>query len=365
MKSLSKKIFVSVLVFAGVAQAEVTFKGDFRFRNENIKEEQVAPAPEGDRTRQRIRVRLAATGKVNEATDVVIRLASGSVLNTESTSTNQDLTDYYSKKTIVFDLAYFQWKVSDKMTILGGKTLNPFYSAGGNDLVFDGDLTPEGLSLKYLYAFDTSTEIFFNTGATWLSERYSATGATDNTDIGLVGAQLGTNYKAEGWSAGIVASVYNFSNIKGATAPAAKGNTLAGGLYTVDYKLTSVGLEGGTKVLDVPVTAFVESLTNSDGGNYKKGSIYGVKLGKLKDKDSWVFTVDQRELEKDATVGVLSDSDASGGGTDIRALRFMGGYQVADNANISLTYLTGEKTISSTTFSPKYHRAQFDFNFAF
>ena len=355
---------VSLLISVS-AHADIAFKGDFRYRTENIKEEQASPLSESDRTRQRMRLRLTATGKVNESTDAIVRIATGSTTPTENHTNNQDFTDYYSKKGIILDLAYFNWKAGDTVTVMGGKTTNPFTLVGNNDLIYDADLTPEGLSVKYLQPLENGVELFVNASATWLSERFSASGATDNTDVGLVGGQLGANYKAESWNSTITLANYAFSNIKGSTAIAAKGNTLSGGAYTQEYNLTSIGLEFGTKVSDMPLTAYAESVSNSDGGNYKAGSIVGVKLGKLKEKSSWAVAVDTRELEKDAVVGVLSEGDSAGGGADIRSTRFNVGYQLADNANVALTYFTGKKAISSTTLSPNYNRAQFDFNFQF
>lgn len=347
------------------AQAEIALKGDFRFRTENIKEEQVSPLSESDRTRQRMRLRLTATGKVNETTEAIAKISTGSTTPTDNTTNNQDLTDYYGKKSVVLDQAYFNWKAADTVTIMGGKTPIPFTLVGQNDLIFDTDLSPEGLSLKYLQPLENGVELFVNTSATWLNERFSASGATDNTDVGLVGAQIGANYKAESWNAALVVGSFNFSNIKGSTALAAKGNSLAAGAYTHDYKLTTIGLELGTKVSDMPLTAYVDNVTNSDGGDYKTAGIVGLKLGKLKDKASWAVSVDTREVEKDSTVGVLSESDVSGGGTDMRGTRVAAAYQVADNANITLTYMTGKRAISSTVFSPNYNRAWFDFNFQF
>ena len=358
-------ICIFALLLSLSANADIALKGDFRYRTENIKEEQASPLSESDRMRQRMRLRLTATGKVNETTEAIARISTGSTTTTENTTTNQDFTDYYSKKAVVLDLAYFNWKACDTLTVLGGKTPIPFTLVGNNDLIFDADLSPEGLSLKYLHALESGVEVFANTSATWLSERFSASGATDNTDVGLMGAQIGANYKAESWAAGITAGSFNFSNIKGSTAAAAKGNTLSGGAYTKEYKLTSIGVEVGTKAADLPLLAYGDTVSNSDGGNYKAGSIVGVKLGKLKDKGSWAVALDTRELEMDATVGVLAEGDTAGGGTDLRSTRFVGGYQIAENANVALTYITGKKAISSTIFSPNYNRAQFDFNFQF
>ena len=41
----------------------------------------------------------------------------------------------------------------------------------------------------------------------------------------------------------------------------------------------------------------------------------GATLGKAKDKGSWQFDYNYRDLEADAVVGAFSDSDFAGGGT--------------------------------------------------
>ena len=363
---MSKYLLIgAALAFSSLsARAEVQFKGDFRFRNEEIKEEQAGAIPTGDRFRERVRLRAGASAKVNEKTDVTFRLATGSLTNTDNTSTNQDLGDYYAKKQIELDMAYFNYKASETVQILGGKTPIYFNSAGAADIVFDTDLTPEGLALKYKSVGD-GPEYFGNLGVSWLSERYSATGATDNTDVGLVGAQAGVTFKPENYTVLLQFSQYNFSNIKGSTAISAKGNTLVGGAYAQGYNLSAFDAEIGSTLLGLPCSLYYEMVSNADGGKYKNAAVVGIKLGKMKDVGSWTFIIDNREVEKDAVVGVLTDSDSSGGGTDIRSTRFVGAYQIAENSNIGLTWMNGKKSISSTAFSPNYTRAMLDFNFNF
>lgn len=359
--ALVTMMFFPIVAFA---QSTVTFKGDFRFRNEQVKEEQVSPLSEADQFRQRFRLRVGANAKINDNSDVTVRFATGSTSSSEGNTTNQTMTDYYSKKGITVDLAYINHKISDSFSVWGGKTPLVFYMSGASDMIFDADLTPEGLAFKYKNAME-STEIFVNAGTSWLSERFSATGATDNTDVGLVGGQIGATQKFDGWAITLAAASYNFSNIKGATAPTAKGNTLVGGAYANDYKLTVGDLEISSTIADIPVALYYEMVSNSEGGNYKQAGNVGVNIGKLKDPYSWLIRLDTRELEKDSTVGVLAESDSSSGGTDMRSTRLAFFYQAADNANVALTLFNGKKFISSTTFSPNYSRAQLDFNFNF
>lgn len=347
------------------AQTNVQFKNDFRFRTENIKEEQAAPLKESDRSRQRLRLRLGGTAQVNDKTKVTARISTGTAANTDGNTTNQDLTDYYSKKTIVLDLAHFEYTANENLTLAGGKTPNYFLPNTSADLVFDADLTPEGMALKYKKAFESGNEVYFNAGTSWLNERFSATGATDNTDVGLVAAQLGGLVKLETCSITLYASQLNFSNIKGATAPAARGNTLIGGAYQFDYKLTVLETEISTQLAEIPTAVFYQLATNSDPSTQNKAAIVGLKLGKLKDPESWQVSADYREVEKDAIVGVLAESDSSGGGADIRSTRVTAGYQLATNANIMMTLLTGKRVVSSAVLSPNYQRMMLDFNFAF
>lgn len=362
-KTLTTLILISS--FPLFAQTSVQFKNDFRFRTENIKEEQASPLNESDRTRQRLRIRLGGTAQVNDKTKVTARISTGTAANTDGNTTNQDLTDYYSKKTIVLDLAHFEFAVHENLILVGGKTPNYFLPNSAADLVFDVDLTPEGMALKYKKAFESGNELYFNTGASWLNERFSATGATDNTDVGLVAAQLGGLIKLETCSINLYASQFNFSNIKGATAPAARGNTLTGAVYQFDYKLTVVETEISTQISEIPTALFYQLATNSDPSTQNKASIVGIKLGKLKDVDSWQVSTDYREVEKDAVVGVLSESDSSGGGADIRSTRVTAGYQLAANVNIMATLLTGKRVVSSAVLSPNYQRMMLDFNFSF
>ncbi|MCC2678741.1 MAG: hypothetical protein K0R29_1317 [Pseudobdellovibrio sp.] len=367
MSKLMKIVLTTLmLTFPVFAWSEVTysFKGDFRFRNEQVKEEQVSPLPEADQFRQRLRARVGGTAKINEKSEITLRMATGSSSSSEGNTTNQTMTDYYSKKGFFLDLAYFNHKCSDETQIWGGKTPLVFAMAGGSDLVFDADLTPEGMALKYKHAMESS-EVFANIGASWLAERFSATGATDNTDVGLIGGQVGFTQKFESYGFTLAVANYNFSNIKGATAPTAKGNTLVGGAYDKEYNLTVGDLEISTLVSDVPVALYYEMATNSEGGDYKTAGNVGVNIGKLKDPGSWLVKLDTREVEKDAVVGVLAESDSSGGGADLRSTRIAGFYQVAENTNVALTLFKGERFISSTTFTADYSRVQLDFNFMF
>lgn len=354
--------------FAADWTDKISMKGDFRYRHDYTKEEISGKPEDFERHRHRMRLRLSVIGQVNDSIEMTTRLATGSTAVADTTSTNQTFDDYYSRKGIFLDLAYMNWKASDSVGVWAGKTPNPFYFVGGNDLIFDSDLTPEGAALKYKQSFG-SVEVMLNTAATWLDERYSSATGDDN-DVGLVGAQLVGNYKAESFNVLLGYAHYSFANIKNAPVDAAavKGNsatTTAGTTrYDQDYRIHAFSMEIGTSVASVPVSLFGEVVSNETGYNYKPGSIAGLKINKLKDEGSWAFALDRRELEKDAVLGALTDGDAGGGGTNVRGWRSSAQYQFAKNANVSVSYYEFEKAISDPK-TLRFKKAFLDLNLNF
>ena len=123
------------------------FFGDVRVRYEGIYEEDVI-------TRQRARFRVRAGGEAAFGSRVSVgaRLASGDLDN--PLSTNEDLGDMFTHKPIGIDWAYvtFRPRGNDAIALTGGKfdvlTYRP--RAGIlSELLFDDDLSPEGLSERF------------------------------------------------------------------------------------------------------------------------------------------------------------------------------------------------------------------------
>ncbi len=360
-----KKIF-SLMLTLGIittANAETSFswKGDFRYRTESIKNEQTAPVEDTTRLRQRMRLRFGATATVNESTDFTLRLATGSTATSNTNSTNQDFTDYYSKKGINVDLAYVAHKVSDEFTVWVGKSPLVFYTVGGNDLVFDTDITPEGLSAKYKSSSE-NFDFLLNTSATWLNERFNTTDASD-ADVGLLAAQIGGLYKSEDFFTGLTISNYSYSNIKGSAATVPGGNSTIGVNYEKEFEILAVGLELGTNSLGAPFVIYGEASQNTKADEYKSAWNAGLKYGKLKDLGSWALSSDYREVQKDAVIGVLTDSDSSDGGADIRSHRTTFGYQWLENSTVAVSLYKGFKTISNN--KKNYERIMLDFGYSF
>lgn len=320
---------------------KIKLSGDFRYRHETI-EAQNDGKP--DRHRNRVRVRIGLKAKVNDEWDLIFRLAGGSE---DPVSTNQTLTGSFSSKSFWVDRAYFDYHPAaiDRLHIIGGKVKNPFYKVGKNQLVWDGDLNPEGVAGTYKVKLTKSDELFVNGGGFFVTESSSS-----DSDMSLWGVQGGLKHKFNGNTyvlGGI--SYYDYGNIQDAadldvSGSSFFGNTSSGGVFVNDYNIVELFAEVGTKVSEIPVCVYsnrIENVAADTSGD--TGWLVGLKINKAKKPGSWEFSYDYRELQKDATVGAFSDSDFIGGGTNGKGSRFGAKYQLAKNVQTGLSYFLNDR----------------------
>ena len=154
--SLIMSIYGTVnTAFSEQIGSNVTLDTDFRYRHELIDAE-----GKNMRNRQRIRARLNLSTRLNDNVKLGIQLASGS---DRPVSTNQTLTGGFSSKPVNIDLAFFEWmpETVKGLTVFGGKVKNLFHTPGETELLWDSDLRPEGIAIKYTNSRD-SIKLFLN-----------------------------------------------------------------------------------------------------------------------------------------------------------------------------------------------------------
>jgi len=339
----------------------IKWSGDLRYRHETIDDDTAST----DRDRNRIRARLKLEAKINDEWDAIFRIASGS--SDSPTSTNQTLgdsaSDSFSSKEIWLDWAYASYHPAWKsgLNILLGKMANPFYTVGGNQLIFDGDLSPEGGAATYAWNLSDSTSATVTGGAYWLRER-----STD-VDTSLFGIQGLLKHKLSKDShilGGV--SYYDFGNIKGKSLSgiSSSGNTTVGGLYVNDYDILEGFGEYGFKIGSVPAAVFGSYVQNIDASTSEDTAwLIGATYNKAKKPGSWEVSYNYRDVEKDAVVGGLCDSDFIGGGTDGKGHVFGFKYQLAKNVQAAINYFLNHKNESTT--SDEYKMLQADLIFKF
>ncbi len=322
------------------------WSGDFRYRYEFIDKE-----GKPERHRNRIRARIGLDAKVNDEWDVGFRLASGQRdllvdLMEEDVydigdpiSANQDLTQYFSSKDIWLDLAYFNYHpmAVKGLDVLGGKVKNPFLAVGKNQLIWDSDLNPEGISGQYGFSLGEKTKAQINGGGFWVNE------SSAGVDTGLFGVQgYITQTFGNPDTLVIGGSYFNYTNLQGRqdVYGILAGNTAgAGNTWASDYDLLEVFAEYTTKLFGMPCSAFGDWVTNTSAvTDQDTGWLAGATINKAKDPGSWQFGYNYRDLQADAVVGAFTDSDFIGGGTGGQGHLFSFAYQVAKNVKAGVTY---------------------------
>ena len=330
--------------------AVLKFSGDMRYRHEAINDDASA-----ERQRQRIRARFGVTADVTDNVRVGLTLATG---NDDPVSANQTLDTGFSRKSIGVDRAYFAWDATDDLNITGGKMADPFYRPGNHHLIYDGDLNPEGLALRY-----NRTNWFASLAGLWVEERATA------DDSILLGGQLAYRRALDGgkrFTAGV--SYYDYLNTQNQTpfwdgAPA--GNRVnAAGNYLNDFNEAELFAEFNLKAGERPLSLFADYVTNVEADDENTGYALGAWYGEVTKPGTWRIGYAYQQLEADAVIGTFTDSDFAGGGTDGRGHIVDFSYGFRTRWTLAFKYFINERGMAAGE-ERDYNRLQADVQFTY
>lgn len=348
----------SMLVSAESMMEKVNLGGDLRFRFENAKTKDGSDAVD----RYRIRARVKLDSQVSEKTKVTMQFASGTNDGTSITSTNQDLgadPADFANKPFEIDMAYFDHTISEGLVVTAGKMKNPYIRPGKSDLMWDSDVTPEGIALVYKQGIINAN----------LSEMQVERGKS-STNYELVAAQLGVDLELGAGQFKFGVGNFTYTDTKDVVLfGSAKGNSTVGTApneyYANNYKISQVFLEYGMEMSGLPVVFFADYIQNAEAEENNTGYLAGFKVGKAKKQGTWSAQVVYRMLEKDATIGRFTDGDFGGGGTDVQGSKVGLSYAMSDKGTVGLTHYMNEKTISDEANKLDYSKTHVDFMFSF
>ncbi|MFH2055972.1 MAG: putative porin [bacterium] len=335
----------------------ISVKGDLRYRHEMLKSE-------GDdaRHRQRLRARVAVLGKVSEQINATVQLATGSE---DPVSTNQTLGDAFSTKRIGLDLAFFEITPvpTPGLTLVGGKFHNPFFKPGSSELIWDSDFTPEGGVANYQAKWPGAELELIGAGL-WIEERSKGKDSWLGAAQGVLTLPL-----AEGKTKlAFGGAFFNYVNVAGFPtffdAEDAFGNSIDTlGQYLNDYELVEGYVEITHEFPKFPVTLMADFVNNTAADSLNTGWLVGIRAGKTSKPGSVSFRYIYRQLEADAVVGLFTDSDFRGGGTDAKGHEIGGSLQVAKNATFDVTFF--DNKIGLDKAESGFQRLQVDLQLKF
>lgn len=306
------------------------WKGDFRYRFESF---DIEGKP--NRDRNRLRARAALIADVTPTIQVGLGLATG---GDDPVSSNQTLGGGGSSKDIKLDLAYFDWAGLENTHIYGGKFSNYVHKAGKNGLLWDGDWRPEGTGFKW------ANDMFFANGlGTWIESDSNKEQSFAFLSQAGIALPIGDALKL---TAGI--GYHNF-NTKGNGTYFGDDDDFFGNsfdpltnTYLYDYEEVELFADLGFELFDLPALVFANYVQNQAADDNDTAYAFGMKLGSAKNKGQWEFGYVYQRLEADSVLGLLTDSDFGGGGTDSKGHIIKGAYAIDKNLNAGLTYFIND-----------------------
>lgn len=286
---MRKAILASVIlsaVFSVAQAADVKFSGDFSYRNDSL---DFGPV---DSNRDRLRLQVKATADVNPSTKVVFGVRTGEVK-----SGWNDMGEGNALKNVGLNLAYVEYAAAPFAKVTLGKMNRPWTS---NALFFDNDITPEGLAVALKHDSGLSASAF----------KLKLTEGLVAKDSDLVGLQVGYGKKLMGFDVAASAAM-----LKQEVVLAAR---------TEKFDQLVLGASAKKEVAGVPVTLFVEQVTNDEAKTLDKATAYGVTFGHAKKAGDWEVSVLKQDTEANALSALWNDGDFASGalihdGTAIRA----------------------------------------------
>ncbi|MFH2046746.1 MAG: putative porin [Pseudomonadota bacterium] len=320
------------------------FKGDVRARYQH---EDKTNDSKVDRNRGRVRLRFGVESKVNDQWMAGFGLATGS---NDPRSTNQTLQDDFSTKDIRLDYAYAKYSPCKYSSLWLGKFKNPIW--GTKDLLWDGDITPEGAAITFNYEASKNLGLFGTLGGFVLEEFSSKA-----HDPYMIVVQPGIKVKLPGsMYIKAAASYYEFQDVHGNdwSAGGAYGiginSTDAAGSWEYDHDALAADLEFGITKIPGPIPyaavfgQYVQATNVDDKNIYGKkddtGWLAGLKFGhkKVKELGDWQLKYNYRRLERDAWPDFFPDSDFYGGATNAKGHEAELVFGISKNVSLGLDY---------------------------
>lgn len=332
------------------------FFGDFRYRHQTETQE-----PKDQRVIQRIQARFGVSSQIQSDLKVTLRLMTGGAANSGNQTLGDEKAPGMPRRSMGLDQAFFEYNPVKDLGLLGGKMPQVFSFAGKNQMLLDRDITPEGIALKYTQPLDENLKLYLQGGMFWVRENYDSQFGDNLTDNFLNAIQLGFKWTRDDWKVNLGAGMFSYTDLRdtppgnitsGATG---NGNTLdLNGNYPTNFDIQEVLLEVTRKIQDVDVTLFYEVLQNKDVSSLGHAHSYGVLIS----QDPWGLSFYQQEVQKDAVVGVFTDSDFGGGVTSTRGWVGSIGYQLSKKVQLQYTQYVNENSID--LIAARYDRSHLD-----
>lgn len=373
----------------------IRFSGDLRFRTETFRNQGFDAVTEpADRTRLRIRARLALDGTIDKHFDWGLKLATG--IFTDPITTNQTLTDAFERKPFALERAFIRYDSKTDnvgLQLVAGKFEPTFRRT---QMVWDDDINVEGAS-EAVY-FKTKTALKQIKFVAFELPFNEVSGGKDGV---LYGGQAQTDWQfSHVVSANVNLAYYDWNHadqivgLLGVATTQVNGGiqngagvtgNQNGALGTTNRLVrnaagTPIGFLAGFNLVDVlgnltwqasgrwPVSFTFDYVHNATGRvkDEKDAFWVGGQVGQTKEKGDWLLGYYYTRIEQDAVLVPFNFSDILA--SNSRAHMPTVAYQIANNVQFQWTGLFSQRAnkIVLTSLDNRYiNRMQFDVIYKF
>ena len=299
---------------AAPAQQRLTVSGDFRVRGQGDYGDQDGR----DRDSTQIRGRFGATYAVNDRITIGSRLVTGDA--DDPNSTDVGLSNFDDDLQVSLDLAYAQLNFGE-LKVYGGKVPQPF---SRTDLVWDGDVNPQGVSGLYRHAM-VNGGTFRANGLFFVVDEQAA-----GPESTMLGGQLGYDSPSLGaWKYDVSAAYYDYrlgSTVGGDSGDFRSNLLNPDGSYLSDFNLGDllVGATWSGLGERWPVR-FVGDYVRNYGAETNADGGFGADLtiGRASQPGDWRVTYGYSKAQTDAVFAAFShDNTTIGTNYRLHALTF-------------------------------------------
>ena len=337
--------------------SRLEWSADFRSRLESFwYEKDPFGVSTDDNTRGRYRLRIGARAKVNEVVTAGFRLASGDSNAYRSTNRSLGSSNNFDYDPIFIDLAYVELAVPKRflpegMTLksISGKQANPFLWKNGKDfLIWDNDITPEGVGFQLTALPTDQINVFANAGY-FISDQ--SNGANDPHVMGLQG---GFGYAPiEDVDTGMRVSWYSWAS---ETATFETNETNSGNLTPNDFSVVEAAayvrlkqIEGWPILFNVGLAENVDAKSVGGAGDQNIGWNAGLEVGDK--KRIALLGAGYYWEEANFSPAQFTDSDVLDGYTNRKGWMFFAQRQLFENTDVQVTLFKDDPIEDGAAFA--------------
>jgi hypothetical protein len=237
-------------------------------------------------------------------------LTAGAQLTTgdpdDPNSSDATLSNFNDDLDVSLDQVWLRGKLG-RLELTGGKIPQPFIRT---DMVWDGDVYPEGVSAAYSMPIGKALDVKAS-GLYFIIDESVA-----GPDSRMIGGQITTSYRGTGsWKSSLSVGYYDYSlnSLAGADAGDFRTNRFANGRYVSDFNLldiiVSAEYSGFSKKWPIRIMGdYVHNFGADQGSN---GFSILTTVGRAADKGDWRFGYGYVRVGTDAVLAAFSEDNTT------------------------------------------------------